>query len=745
MSRQVWSILAATGLGVAFLATAHLLMNATFMLYDDEGYVLQGYRAFVAGGVLYNEIFTQYGPWPYLYHWAASFGSAERLTHAFGRALTVWHWTLSALLVGAITWQVTRRWLAAAGAALLAFGLLQSMTHEPSHPGSLICATLAVTVFATLALQSGAHWRGIGVTLGAATAALLLTKINVGLLFAAGAGAAGLLFSAPPAHWRPWTKGAAVVGLLALPWGLMAGRLADDWVRIFAALFSVSAAGTLWIIASTPERHLRVPRTTWLIAVAALLGTAFMIGLFPWLRGTSANALLHGVLLAPLRMPAHFTLGLTWPGWIWALAAGSTWLTVHAGRELRRAGNLSRTTVGLVHLLRVGTLLALLLHMNAWLTNTGNAFFLMLGLPLVPLFLIRTSTDTAGPADRNLAWLVLLILPQVLHAYPVAGSQKAWGTFLLLPLFVAGWTDSWHHLTKSAKGLWRAGVWLGHALLPLACILQLGLLLQTGWDFHRPSRPLGLPGAEGLRPPAYTRLALRTLTLNATLHADVLFSRPGMFSYNLWSGVPTPTAQNATHWFWLLDEPAQQAIITRLRETPRSALITSQLLDDFLATINVAMTGPLHDHLRAAYRPLFTLRPLQMSFQVPQDSGAVPFGLVDVLIPAADQNLPDKVTLLQTNVALTGELHSVELREIEPPWTTRGSFTPASARLVLEPITAQGNLIGPALTLPLQRPVRGLYRLTVHLSHRPSLDRPSQLELVGLDPAGEVLCESLFY
>jgi hypothetical protein len=116
-----------------------------------------------------------------------------------------------------------------------------------------------------------------------------------------------------------------------------------------------------------------------------------------------------------------------------------------------------------------------------------------------------------------------------------------------------------------------------------------------------------------------------------------------------------------------------------------------------------------------------------------------------VLIPAAEQNLPDKVTLLQTNVALTGELHSVELREIESPWTTRGTFTPASARLVLEPITAQGNLIGPALTLPLQRPVRGLYRLSVHLPHRPSLDRPSQLELVGLDPAGEVLCESLFY
>ncbi|MCC5021498.1 MAG: hypothetical protein J6386_01170 [Candidatus Synoicihabitans palmerolidicus] len=61
--------------------------------------------------------------------------------------------------------------------------------------------------------------------------------------------------------------------------------------------------------------------------------------------------------------------------------------------------------------------------------------------------------------------------------------------------------------------------------------------------------PLQLPGAENIRRDDRSRLIARTLSLHAGLHADVLFSRPGMFSMNLWTGVPTPSSRNATHWF----------------------------------------------------------------------------------------------------------------------------------------------------------------------------------------------------
>lgn len=744
MTMRPSAVLVGTALGSLLLVVAHLLISTTFMFYDDEGYVLQGYRAFVGGGRLYDEIFTQYGPWPYVYHWFASLGSADVLTHSFGRALTMWHWILCSLLCGSIAWQTTRQTGAAAGTTLLVFGYLRQMVSEPSHPGSLICAVLSLAATATLAFHSTGRWRLLGITWGMAAALLLLTKINVGLFLIAGTGAIALLYSAWSAPRKRLASIAALTGLLLLPWALMAGQLADKWVLSFAILFSLAAAGTWWIIiARTPPKQ-PVPFATWKAAAAMLGGTTLLVLLFIWLRGTSGGALLQGVLISPLRMPAHFIVESYCPPWIWPLAVICAVLTARAGWELRRTGELSPLTAAPIHLVRTAALLLLLLHFRTWLTNQGQVHFLVLCLPLAPLFLVRTQTE-AGPDNPNLAWLALLALPQVLHAYPVAGTQKSWGTFLLLPLFVAGWTDTWQCLTARSPRLPRMIPGLGHAILPLIGLLQLGLLFQTGWQYYGSSRPLGLPGAENLRPPSMSRLVLRTLTLNAALHADVLFSRPGMFSYNLWSGVPTPTTQNATHWFWLLDEPAQQAIITRLRETPRSAVIVSRQLDELITVFNVPMRGPLHDYVETGFRPLFDLPMLGLQFLIPQNSRAVPFGLVEVFVSAAEPIAPDRPILLQTNVALDGKLDAVNIQAIESPWHVYEAFTPHNARLVLEPVTPQGETIGPALELPLTAPVRGLFRLSIYLSRRPScLDRSAELVLTGTDPAGKTLSESLF-
>ncbi len=75
-----------------------------------------------------------------------------------------------------------------------------------------------------------------------------------------------------------------------------------------------------------------------------------------------------------------------------------------------------------------------------------------------------------------------------------------------------------------------------------------------------------------------------------------------MYSYNLWSGVPTPTGRNATHWFWLLDATAQGEIVDRLRAAPRTAVITSTALDEFLGKINISMKGPLQSFFLEHYR-----------------------------------------------------------------------------------------------------------------------------------------------
>jgi len=74
----------------------------------------------------------------------------------------------------------------------------------------------------------------------------------------------------------------------------------------------------------------------------------------------------------------------------------------------------------------------------------------------------------------------------------------------------------------------------------------------------------------------------------------------------------------------LLGPGEQQAIVDRLAAEPRSAIISSQPLIDFLdQQMHMAITGPLNDYIRRSYRPLFTVSGYE--FLVPVASPATPF------------------------------------------------------------------------------------------------------------------------
>ena len=97
-------------------SVAWMLMTTRFMSYDDEGYLLLTYRNFSAGHVLYGEIFTQYGPVPYLYHRVLGWLTGEPLTHLAGRVITCVHWVLASILCGVTAWKLTRSTITALSA-----------------------------------------------------------------------------------------------------------------------------------------------------------------------------------------------------------------------------------------------------------------------------------------------------------------------------------------------------------------------------------------------------------------------------------------------------------------------------------------------------------------------------------------------------------------------------------------------------------------------------------------------------
>ena len=66
-------VLAAIGLAaVALAAFAHSFYSlfSGFPPFDDEGYILIGLIEFSEGRALYDEVFSQYGPFFFVFHWA---------------------------------------------------------------------------------------------------------------------------------------------------------------------------------------------------------------------------------------------------------------------------------------------------------------------------------------------------------------------------------------------------------------------------------------------------------------------------------------------------------------------------------------------------------------------------------------------------------------------------------------------------------------------------------------------------
>src|SRR5205823_4459290 len=109
-------------------------------------------------------------------------------------------------------------------------------------------------------------------------------------------------------------------------------------------------------------------------------------------------------------------------------------------------------------------------------------------------------------------WVGLVLALQYLHAYPVAGSQIAWGTFLAIPLIALGLHEGWKY---SATQTFLLPVQVALVLTAMLLVVSATQLGVRGWREYHQSQPLALPGAENIRPPRVFSSALRMLARNA--------------------------------------------------------------------------------------------------------------------------------------------------------------------------------------------------------------------------------------
>jgi len=721
-------LLAATAL---LAVTAYWLLFTVFMTYDDEGYVLVSLANYSAHGGLYAQVYSQYGPFFYVFHDALHRLFGYEFTNTAGRLFTLLCWLTAAGGAAHLVWRQTRN-AALAGFTLgLTFFHLWLLVSEPMHPGGLIVAVVAFATWLGARQIARRDMRGFAVTAGLAGAALLLTKVNVGVFFLAAAGVwfAANLKPAGPAR-RLTLLGVAL--LVLLPVVLMRAQLGDVWGRNFAGLSIVASLGMLGVAWRDRQPLTRGRDALWGAAALVLLG-AMVVGVVCW-RGTSLAEMSEGILLGPLRHPGVYHFAPVWlPG---AMLAGGVSLLL-AG--LVRGGYGPRLGWLLVGL----RLLLLIIYSVACLEClpfSAYKFTMTFVVPWAWIFALRLAPD--GETDERpgvATWLGLLLVLQYLHAFPVAGSQVAWGTFLVVPLLALGLHDTQRFI--AARGRTDMAAILGLVALSLAAGAA-GRMAYIGWHRYAESRPLRLPGAENLRLPENFSSALRVLAANAAAHGDLLFTLPGLNSFHGWSGLPAPTRANTTHWFSLLTPVQQEEVAAALTRSMQPVLIVQRGLLDFLAENNFPVASPLHDYLLNNFIRAFRVD--QYEFWVRRGRVVAPLATAWQLRLAAPQpgEAPAKLELIVT-LPPAARVARLELVTLDASPHILAHWDQARVPLTATGLNLTGEAVAPPLRPAWDRSLPPISRLSVPLEQPLVFDRKNAIVYVR-DAGGAVLAEARF-
>ncbi|CAM2946073.1 hypothetical protein [Rariglobus hedericola] len=700
------------------------------MVYDDEGYVLISLRDFGTHGSLYNQVYSQYGPAFYLIYDTLHRLLGFAWNNTTGRWITLFNWTCTAFFCALLVRRARGSWPAVFCVFSGAFSFLWIMAREPMHPGSTIALIVAATAWLGWEMLRTGRINGFGIVTGVAGALLALIKINVGV-FLILSSVFWLILSLPADRGRQHHILLGALGLL-LPMILMQSRIADGWVQTFAAVSGLSIAGAILAVTSTAQRQpAGLAAWGWLVGAGITVVVTATGLLLP--RDTNLTELWHGVIVAPLKHPGVYAFSPTWfPGTIWT-AIGAVGLLL----IICRLPHDHRITQSVAWIKILATI-AYVFFILRDLVVAPSPLAFNYGLPLAGLFawpLDREKRD-AQPANQARAWLALLLVFQSLHAFPVAGSQLTWGVFLWIPLMALGFEEAVNNvsLRLPSKIGGRAQAALLVCMIALSAYLTLSFV-KLG-DFARDGgEALEQPGAEQIYMPANYSSALRIISENARVHGDMLFSLPGSYSFNLWSGLETPTMTNATHWFSLLTEKQQIEIIGRLEAAKRPILVVQQMILSDLIQSGFRPHGLLMDYLRNHFRRCFTIE--GTSFWVRKGRSIAPVSTATVSTSADTVNLALILAPHEGKKVSRAELWII----VEKP-QRKLTLDASQTKVTVTPLNVDGTVSGPTHAVDWPWTNNQIARITLTFSTPSKLPPDHMLEVILYADNGQRLASA---
>jgi hypothetical protein len=545
------------GLGL-FLAVAFFpqLFNSV-ATYDDEGFFLVTVRQFLHHGSLYvHTLGTSYGP----FYWSF-IGLIYRLTgHSpslfSGRLLVLAFTALSSGIFAAAVWRVTRNLLFSTLCQVATFcSLILVAGKEPISPGSTIVLLLSILIY-TLASYSVKQRNSLLVIAGMATGALTMTKVNIGIFAVAGLAVALVVGNSAYPRWFRSIIGA---GAILLPFVLMFQRISNSSIATFAFIVGVSMLGACAVM--SVEAISLAPRGL-IAAVSGFGAVVFVSLLWPLLSGTSPGALVTAVFIRPLQQVNILTVlpvvGIQW------FAILITALVVIAVSARRIAVDQLLPPKSPIRFLALSAAALFVLGLGidtfGALGASGTFGAWLPAIVLLPA--LALIADVPPRIRLALRLIVPIAILQVLHAYPVAGSQVEWATvvmFVPCAIALAAGMDGlrmWREARPALRGLAVGSLCVAIALLA-------GLWPLAVWVNYYDLSALHLPGAQLVRVDPQTGRELRQLTYVVHRNCDTFYSVPGLDSLYIYSGDPTPTGQLA-NWPGALTNSQEQEVVSEL-------------------------------------------------------------------------------------------------------------------------------------------------------------------------------------
>jgi len=575
----VWSVLFL----LIAVAYAYYTSFSYFAFYDDEGFMMITVQGFLGGHPLYNDVLTGYGPFYYFYEWFIHAVLSVPLTHDFTRVVCIFHWVAAASVLAVAGGLMTRSLWVGLFVFMQATLHLTPLAREPGHPQELVALVLAVAVLVAI---GGSQRRSMLVILGAIGAALVFTKINVGVFF--GIALLSALIAQGPVS-RPHQAffwGLLAISSLALLL-LFRAHLSETWARVyygqaFIAILTTNVMARVFWGGRQPGIIQVIP------VAAAFTGVSILFVSVLLLTGTSLPAMVESLVTAPSKLGDLFSIPLRVPNASWSgIAALLSGLAVVSLRnQLSRFQPVLAVAKGLYGLL--GTLLLVGYY------NQELGYLWPWG------WLVLVGIETESPAARRSAFARLCLGLQAgwqgLQAYPSAGTQAVVGTLLQVLVY----SICLHDAIKAAAP-WvvrRLPTPTPRTAALLNTVLLAGLLylFADRWcnpisarRYYRSVPPLGLRGCEQLRLPAEDVETYRTLTQFLQTECDTFITVPGMNSLHFWTGKMPPTYLNSSE-IVLLNRNQQTQLIAALGKAKRPLIVVREAGGIYSFTPD---TGPL--------------------------------------------------------------------------------------------------------------------------------------------------------